>query len=381
MRVLGIDPGYAIVGWGVVDYAGNRFAPVDFGAVCTDAGVPFERRLDEVYAGVRDVIERTQPEVLAIEKLFYQHNQTTVIGVAEARGVILLAAAQAGLPIYEYTPMQVKQAVTGYGKAVKKQVQEMTRILLHLPAIPKPDDTADALAMAITFCHTNGSQLNRFVLPLTACAGADLRLLLMIYSLTGKIIKKTLNAVVICCGGVGYYAQCPASVAGALPGVGNEATVYTVMNVTENDVSLYGFASEEQQACFELLTSVSGVGAKVGLAILSVMEPDRVALAISAGDHKAFKAASGVGPKLAQRIVLELKDKVAKGFAAGIDLENVAGAASDTAAAQGAGQAIAALVSLGYSQSEAALAVSKIDGTLPVEEIIKLALRSMAGRR
>ena len=85
----------------------------------------------------------------------------------------------------------------------------------------------------------------------------------MIYSLTGKIIKKTLNAVVICCGGVGYYAQCPAGVAGALPGVGNEATIYTVMNVTENDVSLYGFASEEQQACFELLTSVSGVGAKV----------------------------------------------------------------------------------------------------------------------
>ena len=196
----------------------------------------------------------------------------------------------------------------------------------------------------------------------------------MIYSLTGKIIKKTLNAVVICCGGVGYYAQCPASVAGALPGVGNEATIYTVMNVTENDVSLYGFSSEEQQACFELLTSVSGVGAKVGLAILSVMEPDRVALAISAGDHKAFKAASGVGPKLAQRIVLELKDKVAKGFAAGIDLENVAGAASDTAAAQGAGQAIAALVSLGYSQSEIAVALKGIDvDGLALEEIIKQA--------
>ena len=162
MRVLGIDPGYAIVGWGVVEYAGNRFAPVDFGAVCTDAGVPFERRLDEVYAGIKEVIERTKPEVLAIEKLFYQHNQTTVIGVAEARGVILLAAAQAGLPIYEYTPMQVKQAVTGYGKAVKKQVQEMTRVQLHLPAVPKPDDTADALAMAITFCHTNGNQLNRY---------------------------------------------------------------------------------------------------------------------------------------------------------------------------------------------------------------------------
>ena len=203
----------------------------------------------------------------------------------------------------------------------------------------------------------------------------------MIYCLTGKIVKKSMSAVVLSCGGVGYYAQCPASVAGALPGVGKEATLYTVMSVTENDVSLYGFATEEQQACFEMLTAVSGVGPKVGLAILSVMEPQRVALAISAGDHKAFKAASGVGPKLAQRIVLELKDKVAKGFVDGVSLEDVAGAASGEPATQSASQAIAALVSLGYSQSEAALAISKIDATLPVEEIIKLALRGMAGRR
>ena len=203
----------------------------------------------------------------------------------------------------------------------------------------------------------------------------------MIYCLTGKIVKKSMSAVVLSCGGVGYYAQCPASVAGALPGVGKEATLYTVMSVTENDVSLYGFATEEQQACFEMLTAVSGVGPKVGLAILSVMEPQRVALAISAGDHKAFKAANGVGPKLAQRIVLELKDKVAKGFVDGSSLEDVAGAASGEPASQSSAQAIAALVSLGYSQSEAALAISKIDATLPVEEIIKLALRGMAGRR
>ena len=203
----------------------------------------------------------------------------------------------------------------------------------------------------------------------------------MIYCLTGKIVKKSMSAVVLSCGGVGYYAQCPASVAGALPGVGKEATLYTVMSVTENDVSLYGFATEEQQACFEMLTAVSGVGPKVGLAILSVMEPQRVALAISAGDHKAFKAASGVGPKLAQRIVLELKDKVAKGFVDGISLEDVAGAASGEPASQSSAQAIAALVSLGYSQSEAALAISKIDATLPVEEITKLASPGMAGRR
>ena len=155
MRVLGIDPGYAIVGWGVVEYTGNRFAPVDFGAVATDAGRPFEGRLRDVYEGVCDVIHRTQPEVLAIEKLFYQHNQTTVIGVAEARGVILLAAAQAGLPAYEYTPMQVKQAVAGYGGADKRQVMLMTQRLLNMREIPRPDDAADALAIAI--CHSRSA--------------------------------------------------------------------------------------------------------------------------------------------------------------------------------------------------------------------------------
>ncbi len=159
MRVLGIDPGYAIVGWGVTEYVGNRFTPVAFGAVTTQAGVDFEQRLRQVYDGVLEVMQTYQPEALSIEKLFYQHNQTTVIGVAEARGVILLAAAQCGIPIYEYTPMQVKQAVTGYGKAVKKQVQEMTRIMLKLDTVPKPDDTADALAMAIAHCHCSRSRL------------------------------------------------------------------------------------------------------------------------------------------------------------------------------------------------------------------------------
>ncbi len=202
----------------------------------------------------------------------------------------------------------------------------------------------------------------------------------MIYCLTGTIVKKTLDAVVISCGGVGYYTQCPASVAGALPGVGGQTTLYTVMNITDNDVSLYGFATEQQQACFEMLTGVSGVGPKAGLAILSVMEPERVALAISAGDHKAFKAATGVGPKIAQRIVLELKDKVAKGFAEGLALEDLSGVAAATST-QSSSQAIAALVSLGYSQSEAAAVIAKIDPTLPVEEIVKLALRTMAGGR
>lgn len=161
MRVLGIDPGYAIVGWGVVEYIGNRFAPIGYGAVITEKDTPFEQRLVEIYEGVQDICKRYQPEALSIEKLYYQHNQTTVIGVAEARGVILLAAAQCGVPIYEYTPMQVKQAVTGYGGAQKPQVQEMVRRLLCLQSVPKPDDTADALAMAITHGQAAGSALRR----------------------------------------------------------------------------------------------------------------------------------------------------------------------------------------------------------------------------
>ncbi|MBQ8646969.1 MAG: Holliday junction branch migration protein RuvA [Oscillospiraceae bacterium] len=199
----------------------------------------------------------------------------------------------------------------------------------------------------------------------------------MIYSLTGKILKKSIDWVVLSCAGVGYRVQTPASVSGALPGVGREGTLYTVMNVTENDVSLFGFATEEQQTCFEMLTGVSGVGPKVALAILSVLSPDRIALAISSGDHKALTAANGVGPKLAQRITLELKDKVGKGLVEGVQLSDVTAAA----VAGAAPQAIAALVSLGYSQSEAAAVIARLDTSLPVEELIKLALRTMAGGR
>ena len=201
----------------------------------------------------------------------------------------------------------------------------------------------------------------------------------MIYCLSGKILKKNPDSAVISCGGVGYWVQIPSSASGALPPVGGEATLYTVLSVSEHDISLYGFASEEQQACFKMLTGVSGVGPKAGLAILSVLTPDRIALAISSGDHKAFTAANGVGPKLAQRITLELKDKVGKGLAGCAELGQVSAAAQS---AGGVAQAIGALVSLGYSQSEAAQAVARLDASLPVEELIRLALRGIAqGKR
>lgn len=159
MVILGIDPGYAIVGWGVLEYKANKFKVIDNGAVTTEAKTPFPLRLCDIYNGLCDIIKKYQPEVLSMEKLFYNNNAKTVIDVAQARGVITLAAQQNGLKIAEYTPLQVKQSVTGYGRAVKKQVQEMTRIILNLEKIPKPDDTADALAMAICHAHCSGSLL------------------------------------------------------------------------------------------------------------------------------------------------------------------------------------------------------------------------------
>ncbi|HJC55204.1 MAG TPA: Holliday junction branch migration protein RuvA [Candidatus Gemmiger stercoravium] len=198
----------------------------------------------------------------------------------------------------------------------------------------------------------------------------------MIYCLTGKILKKTLDTVVISCGGVGYAAQVPVTTAEALPAPGQEGTLYTVLSVSENDVSLYGFATEDQRACFRMLTSVSGVGPKAGLSILSILTPEKVALAASSGDHKAFTAANGVGPKLAQRIALELKDKVGKGLAAGTGFTGAGAVAPPPASAPS--QAVAALVSLGYSASEAAAAVARVDDSLPVQDIIKIALRGLS---
>ena len=159
MVILGIDPGYAIIGWGVIEYNANKFRVIDYGAVTTSAKTPFPRRLCDIYNGICDIVKKYEPEVLSMEKLFYNNNAKTVIDVAQARGVITLAAQQNSLKIAEYTPLQVKQSVTGYGRAVKKQVQEMTRIILNLEKIPKPDDTADALAMAICHAHCSGSLL------------------------------------------------------------------------------------------------------------------------------------------------------------------------------------------------------------------------------
>lgn len=159
MRILGIDPGYAIIGYGVLDYDKFSFVTVNYGAITTAPETPFDRRLKEIYDDMCSILDMFNPDCMSVEKLYFNTNITTGIDVAQARGVIMLAAAQRNIPIYEYTPLQVKVAVTGYGRAEKHQMQEMTKNILRLKSVPKPDDTADALAIAICHGHTGASRL------------------------------------------------------------------------------------------------------------------------------------------------------------------------------------------------------------------------------
>ncbi|MBR1970435.1 MAG: crossover junction endodeoxyribonuclease RuvC [Clostridia bacterium] len=158
MRILGIDPGLAIVGYGVVDKEGNAYKTIYYDAITTQAHTPIENRIKIIYDEINLIIEKFKPDVLSIEELFFNNNAKTALAVGQARGVVLLSAVEHNIPIYEYTPLQVKQALTGYGRASKMQIQQMMKSMLGLKEIPKPDDVADALAIAI--CHGNSMKFN-----------------------------------------------------------------------------------------------------------------------------------------------------------------------------------------------------------------------------
>lgn len=154
-RILGIDPGFATIGFGLIESDRGAVRMLRYGAITTPAGLPFPQRLTMIYDDMTELLELLKPDAAAVEELFFNTNITTGIQVAHGRGVILLACQKAGVPIFEYTPLQVKQAVAGYGRAEKRQVMEMTRRLLHLTQIPKPDDAADGLALAL--CHARSA--------------------------------------------------------------------------------------------------------------------------------------------------------------------------------------------------------------------------------
>lgn len=153
MIILGIDPGYAIIGYGILDYNLGNYKSIASGAILTDSKLKLSERLEIIFNKITDIINKYNPDVASIERLYFNSNQKTVIKVAEARGVLLLAIKKCNIPVYEYTPLQVKSSITGYGRAPKEQVIMMTKMLLNLYEAPKLDDTADALALAI--CHAN----------------------------------------------------------------------------------------------------------------------------------------------------------------------------------------------------------------------------------
>ena len=200
----------------------------------------------------------------------------------------------------------------------------------------------------------------------------------MFYYLEGKVTEIDMSLVVIDCGGVGFAVNTTANTISRVK-KGESARLYTYCNIKEDAFDIYGFASKSEKHSFELLLGVSGVGPKAGLAILSVLSVQKIIFAVSGGDHKALTAANGVGPKLAQRIVLELKDKLGKGFGSSVQLSDIPGAQAAPAGAMQ--QAAAALTSLGYTGSEAAAALSGLDETLPVSELIRLALQGIGKRR
>jgi crossover junction endodeoxyribonuclease RuvC len=154
LRVLGIDPGIARLGYGIVEAAGSQLRCVTYGCIETAANIAVAERLQTIYQELEQLLRQYQPDAMAVEELFFNRNTTTAFTVAQARGVVLLSAAQHNTPLAEYTPMQVKQAVTGYGRADKQQIQQMVKLLLGLASLPKPDDAADALAIAIAHAHT-----------------------------------------------------------------------------------------------------------------------------------------------------------------------------------------------------------------------------------
>lgn len=157
LKILGIDPGTAILGWGLIEKAGGKIIPKKYGCVRTAANTPLPERLIHIYSSLCDIIEKEKPDCMAIEELFFFKNQKTVMSVAQARGAAIVCAMKSGLSVFEYTPLQVKQALTGYGRADKEQMQEMVRVTCKLKECPKPDDAADALALAI--CHAQTTSM------------------------------------------------------------------------------------------------------------------------------------------------------------------------------------------------------------------------------
>ena len=313
MIVLGIDPGTANTGYGVVARQGGRMVALDGGVVQTSPAAEPAARLAIIHECVAGLLDEHRPEAVAVEELYFGANARSAFAVGQARGVVLLAAGQRGIPCWSYTPQQIKGAVCGSGRAAKDQVQRMVQTLLALDELPRPDHAADALAVAI--CHANSAPMRRALAQRTTVGrapGAARREggPLVIALLSGEVAVRRPDHVVVSCGGVGYRLAVSAETLRQVPAAGKPATLHTHLIVRDDALLLYGFATEAERDLFLLLIGVQSVGPKVALAVLSGGTPRELLAAVAAGDTARLQAVQGVGKRTAERIVVELREKV-----------------------------------------------------------------------
>ena len=380
MRVMGVDPGLTRCGLSVVEHRGGRqIIALDVDVVRTPANVPLPRRLLTISEHVEHWLDTHRPDVVAIERVFSQQNVSTVMGTAQAGGVIALAAAKRNIDVHFHTPSEVKAAVTGNGGADKAQVTAMVTRILGLQAKPTPADAADALALAICHCW-RAPMIARMAEAEAKVAAAAQEVRgesegsEMIASIRGEVLDVALDHVVIEAAGVGYKLMATPSTLATLRR-GSEARLITAMIVREDSQTLYGFPDSDARDLFLTLLGVSGVGPKIALATLAVYDAPALRQALADGDVTALTRVPGIGKRGAERLVLELRDKIGP----------VGAAASSTAVNGHAvrGPVVEALVGLGFAAKQAEEAIDKVMANEP-EATTASALRaalSMLGKK
>jgi Holliday junction DNA helicase RuvA len=350
---MGIDPGTADTGYGVVQSAGSRLRALAQGVIQTRPGAPLERRLADIHTAVAELLDDHGPDALAIEELYFGTNARTAFAVGQARGVVLLAAGQRGIPSCSYTPQQVKGAVCGRGPGSQGsgfQDGHPTARAGH-PAGHRPRRGRARRGHLSPQPGSDGPGGGSGVIAL----------------ISGTVAVRRTDHVVIDCGGVGYRLAVSSETLRHVPAAGNDVALHTHLVVRDDALALYGFATEEERELFLMLLGVQSVGPKVALAVLSGGSPRALMAALSAGDTGRFQAVPGIGKRTAERIVVELREKVAA--------ETSAPAIKITRSDDPRTLARAGLLELGYSAQEAEGLLDGVEGER-AEDLIAAALRT-----
>jgi len=384
MRViLGIDPGSRLTGFGVVRAAGGRMNYLASGCIRLSPAEPLATRLQKIYEGVSSIIEEHAPTELAIEEVFMSKSAGSALKLGQARGAAIVAVAVRGLSVFEYSPSSIKQAVVGTGRAEKTQVQHMVCTLLGLPAAPQ----ARCARCGAVPCSYRREPPARAAgtrhTPLRRALAHDRESAGMIGRLRGILLEKRAPDVLVEANGVGYELQAPLGTVMRLPALGQEVLLHTHLSIREDAHQLFGFGSREERELFRSLVRVSGVGPKMALAILSGMDADEFVLCVQRNDASALVRIPGVGKKTAERLIVEMRDRLREWRP---DLAAVRGVPAPDVAAAGRNRMLAdaesALIALGYKPQEAARAISaaQADGVDTSEELIRRALKGMGAK-